>query len=145
MGIEKAAVENLTAKKYKNNTFWGFPLFKLVGRCLIGEIWMNTVICLSQSPQNGFETWFSCNWGEGVAKLQAPLKKVKMQDAGVAKKKMIKAAAEAKKLFDSTPEKGAPSSKYWATRKANAKHTADALELFEILEKQVDAKVSSKA
>merc|ERR1711939_1202624 len=72
--IEKAAEQNLGKVKYKNNCYGAHPMLRMLGRCLVGQCWMNAVVCLSQSPQNGWETWFSCNYGEGLAKLQAPLK-----------------------------------------------------------------------
>lgn len=129
--IDKAIVQNRTRKKYVNNSFPGTPFIRMLGRSLVGEVWMNAVVCLSQSPQNGWETWFSCQYGDALAKLQAPLKKLKPEPIENAQKRAAKAAAKAKKAFDATPQRGSPASKYWASRKAMAKHTADELELIE--------------
>merc|ERR550514_1830804 len=75
-----ASQQNRTRTKYKNNCFGAHPMLRMLGRCLVGQCWMNAVVRLSQSPQNGWETWFSCTYGEGLAKLQAPLKKAKCVD-----------------------------------------------------------------
>jgi hypothetical protein len=38
---------------------------------------MNAMVCLSQAPQNGWETWFSLNYGTSLSKLQVKVPRVK--------------------------------------------------------------------
>lgn len=110
----------------------------MIGRCLVGQCWMNAIICLSQSPQNGWETWFSCRYGDDLAKLQAPVRKVKPEDATKATTSLRKAAQKARDVLDKTPTTG-PSAKYRPLRQAMVKHTADELELHEHLMAQLRA------
>jgi len=128
--IEKAAKLNTGKRKYVNNAFGNDPFLRMMGRSLVGELWMNAIVCISQSPQNGWETWFSCGYGQGLSKLQAPLKKVKPIEADKLKKKLADDLAKAKKQFESTPEPstGKPASKWWPLRKAVAKQAADDFE-----------------
>merc|ERR1712241_1103708 len=58
-----AGLANKAKKKFKNNGL-PLPIVKYIGRCLTGQAWLTAVICLSQSPQNGWETWFSCEYGK---------------------------------------------------------------------------------
>merc|ERR1712217_5197 len=93
--ISIATAQNLGKHKYKNKCFGAHPLLRMIGRCFAGQCWMNAVVCLSQSPQNGWETWFSCRYGEGLAKLQSPLKKVKLEDAEKVRKNLATETAKA--------------------------------------------------
>merc|ERR1711972_709093 len=102
--ITKATEENQRKTKYKNNCFPETPLTRYIGRCLVGQAWLTSIVCLSQSPQNGWETWFSCEYGKGLAKLQAPVRKAKVQDATALEKTLTAAAAKAKTVFEGTPE-----------------------------------------
>merc|ERR1712157_368595 len=49
--IEKATEQNKGRRKYTNNAFPETPFIRMLGRSLIGEVWLNAVVCLSQSPQ----------------------------------------------------------------------------------------------
>eukprot|EP01048_Picozoa_sp_COSAG05_P011034 COSAG05_NODE_1013_length_6190_cov_4.171236_5_plen_82_part_00 len=61
--------------------------------CCTGQARLGVIVAISQSPQNGWETWFSCTWGEMVAKLRAPCDKQKTTRLATA----IKAATKDKK------------------------------------------------
>merc|ERR1719401_1096889 len=100
----------------------------MIGRCLMGQCWMNAIVCLSQSPQNGWETWFSCTYGEALAKMQAPLKKVKVEKIDKVRKDLTAAAAKTKEIFEKDS-----GSQFRNFRKAMAAHAADELALFESL------------
>merc|ERR1719160_1353649 len=99
----QAGEANKTKKKWKNNAFPGLPILRYIGRCLTGQAYLTAIVCISQSPQNGWETWFSCGYGQGLAKLQAPLKKVKPQEAEYLRAKLKDDVEKAKKQLDSTP------------------------------------------
>jgi hypothetical protein len=62
---------------------------------------MNMIICLSQAPQNGWETWFSLNYGADLAKLCVKIPHKKPQA-------MKAALAEAKKDHDEKAKKADP-------------------------------------
>lgn len=125
--IAEAFEANLRKKKYKMSASHP-PMMKMLGRCFLGQCWMNAIVCLSQSPQNGWETWFSCDYGEALAKLQAPLRKIKMQQVDKARKDLAASAAKAKKVFEKDS-----GSKFRTFREAMAKHAADELALFDSL------------
>merc|ERR1712228_464982 len=109
--ITKATEQNQKKKmKYVNNCFPGTALTRYIGRCLVGQSWLSAIVCLSQSPQNGWETWFSCEYGEGLAKLQAPVRKVKVENALALEERLTAEKAKAKKTFDATPQKGGAAS-----------------------------------
>merc|ERR1711948_99282 len=116
--IAKATESNQKKKKYMNNCWPPTALLRYLGRCFVGQSWLTAIVCLSQSPQNGWETWFSCEYGEGLAKLQAPVRKSKVENAEVLEERLTAEKAKAKKLFESTPEKGSAASKYYALRQA---------------------------
>lgn len=143
--IAKATDENQKKTKYKNNAFPETPLTRYIGRCLVGQAWLTSIVCLSQSPQNGWETWFSCEYGKGLAMLQAPLRKVKVGDAGKLEKELTAAVAKAKKVFESTPEKGSASSKYYELRMATFHSLSEELALVQELIAQARAATGTAA
>jgi len=48
-------------------------VMRYFGSCFKGTTKLSTVICLSQGRRNGWETWFSLQWGKDMAKLWVPL------------------------------------------------------------------------
>ena len=54
-------------------------LTKYLGRCLDGRASLSMIVCLSQAPQCGWETWFSLQYGKDLASLQAPVRKAQEQ------------------------------------------------------------------
>jgi len=126
--IVKATEQNQKKKKYQNNCFPGTALTRYIGRCLVGQSWLTAIVCLSQSPQNGWETWFSCEYGEGLAKLQAPVRKSKVENAEALEERLTAEKAKAKKIFEATPEKGSATSKYYALRQATLNQVTEELQ-----------------
>merc|ERR1712217_595638 len=126
--IAKATEQNQKKKKYQNNCFPGTALTRYIGRCLVGQSWLSAIVCLSQSPQNGWETWFSCEYGEGLSKLQAPVRKSKVEKATALEERLTAEKAKAKKVFESTPEKGSAASKYYALRQATLSQVTEELQ-----------------
>lgn len=45
------------------------PMITYLGKLINGYSLMNMIVCLSQAPQNGWETWFSLYFGTNMAKL----------------------------------------------------------------------------
>lgn len=134
----RAGEANKTRQKYKNNGS-RLPIVRYIGRCLTGQAWLTAVVCLSQSPQNGWETWFSCEYGKSVAKCSAPVRKVKLEEVDDLEKRLIEEAATAKRAVEGTPEKGHPSSKFYGMRLAALRHVEEELLLLQKLAKETKA------
>jgi hypothetical protein len=62
---------------------------------------MNAMICLSQAPQNGWETWFSLNYGIQLSGLKVKVPRVKSF-------KIKPYLAELKKALDVTLKEADP-------------------------------------
>ena len=77
--------------------------------CCDGRARLGVCVTLSQSPQHGFETWFTLQYAANLVKLRAPL----VRQKAVALKKAIeeagKAAKKAEDAFAKAPQK--PSTK----------------------------------
>jgi len=48
-------------------------LIPYLGRCMDGRALLAMIVCLSQAPQCGWETWFSLNYGTDLSKLCTPV------------------------------------------------------------------------
>ena len=95
------------------------PGMQYLSACFDGRSLLGLFICLSQAPQNGWETWFSMEkFGSGMAKLRAPAIAVKGVPIDVMMKNVEKNYAKFKTDLDGTPEFGSPKSKYYAYKKA---------------------------
>jgi hypothetical protein len=106
---------------------------QFMGACLDGTVLLGMVVCVSQALRNGWETWFSLNYGEALAQLRVP---TIAQKAVVVKKAVKKAnqdMEDAVVLLAKTPKTGSPSSKYYKDREISVRETAHRVELMEIL------------
>jgi len=106
---------------------------QFIGRCLDGNCLLGMFVCISQAPQNGWETWFSCTYGEKLSKLKSPLKKVKTRSFDKEIVKARKAAEEAQKASDKTPQKGGGAAQYYELRKGVARSAWEYLKILEEL------------
>ena len=52
----------------------------LITHFFCGDALMTMIINLSQAPCNGWETWFSLNYGRNLSKLEINVKKVKPEN-----------------------------------------------------------------
>merc|ERR1719401_89413 len=94
---------------------------QFIGRCLDGNCLLGMFVCISQAPQNGWETWFSCTYGERLAKLKSPLKKQRMKELSKQVEWAKQNAIKTQQALDATPEKGSAKSKFYAQRKGAAR------------------------
>jgi len=78
---------------------------------------MTSIVTLSQAPQNGWETWFSLQYGTQLSKLKASVERVKSHKMKTYQKEMEAKVKDANKVIDNPPEKGAPAWKYYVKRK----------------------------
>merc|ERR1719235_1923117 len=105
---------------------------RFLGRSLDGYSILAMMVCISQAPQNGWETWYSCTYGERLARMKSPLKKMKLKDL---KKELKDAQANAKKTakdVEQTPKTGS-GSKYLPLREGAARSAAEYLEIMQWL------------
>eukprot|EP00316_Scyphosphaera_apsteinii_P000885 CAMPEP_0119300222 /NCGR_PEP_ID=MMETSP1333-20130426/2203_1 /TAXON_ID=418940 /ORGANISM="Scyphosphaera apsteinii, Strain RCC1455" /LENGTH=537 /DNA_ID=CAMNT_0007301921 /DNA_START=199 /DNA_END=1809 /DNA_ORIENTATION=+ len=92
-----------TGSKYKPQTAMVPPAVWALGSSATGHARIGIVVCISQSPQNGWETWFSCTWGQNAAKLKAPCNKQKPVDID---KELKRAQKDAKAADDAVKNQG---------------------------------------
>jgi hypothetical protein len=121
--VLKATEKHAAGKKYTPPYAMVTPPVKFVSRIFDGTAKLNTVITLSLSGGNGWETWFSLQYGSDLAKLKVPLKPKKPIAVDQCLKDAEKAAAFAKKEFEEKPK-----NKYYLYRKGKAQATAELVE-----------------
>jgi len=111
---------------------WG-GAYAFLGGALMGEARLEALICLSQSPQNGWETWFSiAQYGRQLAKLKTRVKKVPITPIDKAVKAAQVAACEAAEALKN--QKDTPSAmKYAAFRLGMKVYTEQRLHYLQIL------------
>lgn len=101
------------------------PFIKLLGACLDGSCELAMIVTLSQAPQNGWETWFSLQYGSDLASLSAPVRRRKARDLGAELRQAEARAREtAAAIAGGPPPPNAPAAKYWRARQAAA-HAAE--------------------
>lgn len=117
------ATENHRAgRAYNPPTQMVTPAIRFISTCLTGSCLTIMIVTLSQAPQNGWETWFSLQYGTDLSKLQVPLKRQRARNYRAELKEARERAAEAKKaIADGPPAEGAPSAKYYPRREAAAR------------------------
>lgn len=72
------------------------------GRALAGESRLGVIICLSQSKQNGWETWYSvANYGKSLSELKTRVRPVEANAMDAALADAEKAAADAAAALES--------------------------------------------
>jgi len=102
------------------------PMGKYMGAAYTGKSLLGMMVCLSQAPQHGWETWFSMQYGTDLAGLKAPVKAQKPRKIKALRKSSKKAAKEAADAIKGGPPKeGSSAAKYYPGRVAMAKMTAD--------------------
>lgn len=69
--VQKATDANTGKGKYKCGTAMITPAIQTIASCFDGRAHLGMVVCLSQAPQNGSESWFSCTMGEKFAALKS--------------------------------------------------------------------------
>ena len=76
------------------------PFIQYCSTLINGSCIMNMIICLSQAPQNGWETWFSLNYGTDLSKLEIKIPKQKPTSFKKYLAQVTKADAEFAKKAD---------------------------------------------
>lgn len=140
--IAQAADRWSNGQKYKPQTALVPPSVWYLGGCCTGHARLGVIVGISQSPQNGWETWFSCTWGENVAKLRAPCDKQKPRDIGKEVKKAQKEAKEAEEAVKKANPNSASSQKYALYRAGMMAYTQERLAYLEQLLAMVGVSLS---
>ena len=96
--IRKAGENHRKGKKYSPPLQNCPDMIKFLGSCFTGKELMSLMVALSPSGNNGWETWFSCQYGTDLSKLSAPVKPVKQ-------KKLESVLKNAEKTCKETSEK----------------------------------------
>jgi hypothetical protein len=94
--VRKASENHRKKKKYSPPLQNCPDMIKFLGSCFKGDDLMSMMVALSPSGNNGWETWFSCQYGTDLSNLSAPVKSVKAKDI----EKGLKAAENKKKEVD---------------------------------------------
>jgi len=132
--VQKASSQHTKKRRYiQPKGMDSTDTIKFLGRSLNGYCLMAMVVCISQAPQHGWETWFSCTYGQKLAMLRAPVKKVPLMDIHKEHNAARASLVKAKKAFEDTPQSGSPSSKYWAVRKNTIEGAAAYVQMLEEL------------
>jgi hypothetical protein len=121
-------------KPYKNrNSFMPGSASAFLGGALAGDAKLDALICLSQSPQNGWETWFSiAQYGKQLAALKTRVHPVECLPISKALKEATKAAEKA--ALELSNQKSTPSAmKYAAFRMGMKMYTEQRLHYMQLL------------
>mmetsp|Transcript_76160 Transcript_76160/g.205436 ORF Transcript_76160/g.205436 Transcript_76160/m.205436 type:complete len:458 (-) Transcript_76160:42-1415(-) len=130
--VVQATEQHKKRKPLVNPKQLGTSFIEYASGCFTGSALLAMIVTLSPAPSCGWETWFSCTYGDDLNKLRAPVapQAAKPLDAVIeqAEKTATKAAADLAK----TPASG-PSAKYLPKRTVQARHDAREFELFTML------------
>jgi len=113
--------------EYKEKSFLGGATASFFGGALAGESRLDALICLSQSPQNGWETWFSiAKYGALLSQLRTRVKSVPSSPLAKVLARAEKDAAEAQDALAKTPD-SASGRKFLAFRNGMVVYTRQRL------------------
>merc|ERR1740129_2659421 len=112
------AASNLAkqGQEYKERSYLGGATTSFFGGALAGEARLDALVCLSQSPQNGWETWFStAKYGAQLSQLKTRVKAVRSAPMAKVLVQAEKDLTEAEEALATTPD-SASGRKYLAFR-----------------------------
>jgi len=124
MEIGKEAIKATDAhkkgRKYVPPKQLATSAMQFVGSNFDATVDVGMVVCLSQAPQNGWETWFSLEFGKNLSELKVVLKKPKSVTLSKSLKEAKEKVKSCQAALDKTPKEG-PSAKYRPRRTADVK------------------------
>ena len=101
----------------------GTSFYEYAAGCFSGDSLLSMIVTLSPAPSCGWETWFSCTYGEDLNKLHCPVvPQAKRQLQRVVSSTGTVASKSAEQLAR-TPATG-PASKFLKKRTIQARHDA---------------------
>merc|ERR1719159_2421532 len=77
--VQKATDAAQKKRPYKCGTAMMTPAMQTICSCFDGRALLGMVVCASQAPQHGSETWFSMTMGEKLATLKSPVQARKIE------------------------------------------------------------------
>merc|ERR1712178_35621 len=77
--VQKASDCAKGKRQYKCGTAMMTPAMQTICSCFDGRALLGMVVCVSQAPQHGSETFFSCQMGERLAQLKSNVKPRKLE------------------------------------------------------------------
>ena len=126
--IRKAGESHKKGRKYSPPLQNCPDMIKFLGSCFKGNDLMSMMVALSPSGNNGWETWFSCQYGTDLSKLSAPITKTKAKDL----KKTTTLAEKTKKDLEEKLKKSS-GGKYAKIQKCQLKSVEDELLYLKLL------------
>jgi len=131
--VQKATDAHLAKRRYvKPRGQCTTDTARFLGRSLDGYCLLAMMVCISQAPQNGWETWFSCTYGERLGRLKSPLKKMKLKSLSKELKDAQACAKKTAKEVADTPKTGS-GAKWLPLREGAARGAAEYLQIMEWL------------
>ena len=85
--------------------------------CFTGVNQLGMIVTLSPAPSSGWETWFSCKYGEDLAGLRVPVQKCETINRKQALSNAQKLVDKARSSLAKSKPSGHPSSKYYTRRR----------------------------
>ena len=73
--VTRATEAHNKKQKFSVSTSLTPPGIQYMSQLMNGSAKMNMIVCLSQAPQNGWETWFSLQYGTSLSKLAVAIPK----------------------------------------------------------------------
>jgi len=112
---------------------------RFLAACFDGSYRLAMLVCLSQAPGCGWETWFSLQYGTDLSKLAAPCVPQPCMPLDRALQSAEKKVLEARVALEKTPRSGAPASKYYPKRKIHFLSSKHNLKNLHTLKKKLTA------
>ena len=122
-GVVQATEQHKKRKPLVIPKAMGTSFYEYAAGCFVGSNLLSMIVTLSPAPSCGWETWFSCTYGEDLNKLRCPVvPQISRQlDRVVAVSGSV--AAKSADALSTTPQTG-PASKYLKKRTIQARHDA---------------------
>jgi len=122
-GVVQATEQHKKHKPLVIPKAMGTSFYEYAAGCFSGSNLLSMIVTLSPAPSCGWETWFSCTYGEDLNKLRCPVvpQVSKQLDRVVATSGA--SAAKSADALSATPHIG-PASKYLKKRTIQARHDA---------------------
>jgi len=123
-----------TAKKFSPAKQLMSSICQFTGSCMDGSALLGMVVTISQARRNGWETWFSMQYGTNLSKLKVvPCCPQKYMHLDRVMKNTKVQYMQAREMLRKTPKIGAPSSKYYFLRESHVKHLGNLMEILDKL------------
>mmetsp|Transcript_43080 Transcript_43080/g.119146 ORF Transcript_43080/g.119146 Transcript_43080/m.119146 type:complete len:442 (+) Transcript_43080:109-1434(+) len=107
----------------------GTAFVEYASGCFSGSALLGMIVTLSPAPSCGWETWFSCTYGEDLRRLRAPVVPQKGKPFDQLLGACRDAAARSAEALSKTPASG-PAAKYLPRRTVQARHDERESDLF---------------